>query len=558
MDEKGMDERNGGAGREGGAVRSAKAAWLGFALVAGAFAWLWLDYRSFWLDDAFITFRYAAHLAEGLGPVFNDPGVAGPGARVEGYTSFAWMLLSAAAFSLAPRLSDPGTALGLIKALGFGLSLFTLYRVWTFPTPTPSPSRDPAPGRPVRRWLVVLLATQPVFVANAGDGMETPLFSLLLLECARSFGSRPSWPSGLATGLLAAALVWTRPEALPLLVALPVLLLWARGTLRSGRAALRPWLTAFASASVLPVLAHSLWRLSYYGELLPNTYYAKATGSLARRLDLGTADLTSFLGLEGGVPSLALWLAVGLAAVAAAQGLRASAGPLARAWTAGLCLAVASRVAFDLWSGSEVMGVHRFLAPLLPPLFVLADEGARKLAQRGGARNAIALACVLALVTNVAAHRRQSEMRGNYERGLGNAHIALGRWLAEHYSPDTWIALGDAGALPFYSALPTIDLWGLNDAEIARLPGEYGARPGLVSLVFERAPDVLVLWNRVPLEDEAGKLRAAGGHPFDTALFQAPELTRHYRFVREFTFRRASPDVPGYYLNVFERKEEER
>ena len=179
-------------------------------------------------------------------------------------------------------------------------------------------------------------------------------------------------------------------------------------------------------------------------------------------------------------------------------------------------------------------------------------------AQQGISRAALVFACALALAANLAVHQRQAQARSNYERGLAEGHIALGHWLAERYPPDTWIALGDAGAVPFYSGLPTVDLWGLNDAEIARLPGEYGARPGLVPLVFQRAPHIIVLWNRTPIEGEAGKLRAAGGHPFDTAFFQSPELARHYRFVREFTFRPASQGVPGYYLDVFERKAEQQ
>ena len=45
-----------------------------------------------WLcDDAFISFRYADHLARGLGLVFNV------GERVEGYTSFLWVVTSAGA-----------------------------------------------------------------------------------------------------------------------------------------------------------------------------------------------------------------------------------------------------------------------------------------------------------------------------------------------------------------------------------------------------------------------------------------------------------------------------
>src|SRR5207247_899918 len=44
-----------------------------------------------WLvDDAFISFRYAQHLVDGYGLVFN------PGERVEGYTNFLWTMIMAA------------------------------------------------------------------------------------------------------------------------------------------------------------------------------------------------------------------------------------------------------------------------------------------------------------------------------------------------------------------------------------------------------------------------------------------------------------------------------
>ena len=61
-----------------------------FAFACLLFAWLWSDYRAYWLDDAYITFRYSQHFAQGMGAVYNI------GERVEGYTSFLWMLLSAA------------------------------------------------------------------------------------------------------------------------------------------------------------------------------------------------------------------------------------------------------------------------------------------------------------------------------------------------------------------------------------------------------------------------------------------------------------------------------
>ena len=52
----------------------------------------WLAYQFNWVvDDAFISFRYARHLAEGHGLCFN----VGENPRVEGYSNFLWILVLA-------------------------------------------------------------------------------------------------------------------------------------------------------------------------------------------------------------------------------------------------------------------------------------------------------------------------------------------------------------------------------------------------------------------------------------------------------------------------------
>jgi hypothetical protein len=53
--------------------------------------------------------------------------------------------------------------------------------------------------------------------------------------------------------------------------------------------------------------------------------------------------------------------------------------------------------------------------------------------------------------------------------GLDQGHIALGRWLREHASTDATIVLSDAGAIPYFSALRTIDTWSLTDPHLVAL-----------------------------------------------------------------------------------------
>jgi hypothetical protein len=523
---------------------SASAALTSASFVAAAvlFAWLWSDYRTYWLDDAFIAFRYSRHLAEGLGPVYNL------GERVEGYTSFLWMLLA----SIPLRFAGESAALASIKAFGLLASLWVLYRVWSFP----------GPNGTRRRFWVLVLASQPVFIINSGDGMETPLLMALMVECALALQREPSPRSGTGVGLLTAAMILTRPESLPLVVAIPVLVGFAHRNDREHREDVLSWFRSFLLASLLPVVCHEAWRWSYYGYPFPNTYYAKATGSQLVRLSAGLEDLRRFLLDNPWRAPVAIWIAIGLAALASAKqavGLE----PRVMRWLGALWLMVIFRVCFDLWSGSDTMGRHRFLAPLIVPLMILADEGARFL-WRGAGRAVVVALIVLSLYFNVTGHWNHEASADHYRRGFENAHLALGSWLRERYPAESVLAIGDAGSVPFVSRLTTIDLWGLNDVSIAHLAGEYGRREAMAGDVLAREPDLIVLWNKVPFLDEEAsadshatdrkKGHVSGGKEIDQSIAEHPSFGRNYRFVREFVFRAHSAEFPGYYLDIFERK----
>jgi hypothetical protein len=80
-----------------------------------------LGYFRLTADDAYITFRYARNLADGLGPNWNSDG------RVEGYTSFLWMMIISGTEKLD---TSPVIA---TQVLGFCLIIATfaiVYRVW--------------------------------------------------------------------------------------------------------------------------------------------------------------------------------------------------------------------------------------------------------------------------------------------------------------------------------------------------------------------------------------------------------------------------------------------
>jgi hypothetical protein len=83
----------------------------------------------------------------------------------------------------------------------------------------------------------------------------------------------------------------------------------------------------------------------------------------------------------------------------------------------------------------------------------------------------------------------------------------VGAWLAERLAPGDWIAVNTAGSLPFFSRLPTIDMLGLTDAQIAHRPiyivseGWAGHRRGWGEYVLRRRPRVILWYNSAGLAE---------------------------------------------------------
>ncbi len=223
----------------------------------------WLASVSWFLtDDAFISFRYVRNLLEGHGLVFN------PGEIVEGYSNFLWVLELAAIWALsgvapevaAPWLSVAFTA-GTIAAVMWWIARLPGLR-----------------HRGLVAWMALgLVCSSGTFaVWTSGGGLETRQFTffiVLAVMCLSLY--RDSRRGLLAASLSLAAAALTRPEG-PLIAALCFGWFVIQRMADTGR--LKPdwrWLVCLIGPFLVLVSAHFLWRYAYYGEWLPNTYYAK-------------------------------------------------------------------------------------------------------------------------------------------------------------------------------------------------------------------------------------------------------------------------------------------
>jgi hypothetical protein len=525
-----------------------------------------LSYWHYVNDDAYITFRYSANLAQGHGPYYND------GERVEGYTNALLMILiGGAVFAGGDGAAAPAAkALGVACGVACVLFAFALARA-SWPASRSRSGRDAA-----SLMAAGLLAVIPGFALNSTSGLETTLFGACIgagvLLGLRSRGAFPA--SGLAFALAAL----TRPEGAAVFAVFWLARLGAltsrvlrrggwRGTWLEAR---RSGLVADAVVVALTVGAHLALRwYTYDGEFLPNTFHAKIGGfeKISPLAYVRHGALAPFLGVAGVVLALA--------------GLALGRAPFA----AGLPLLVASTfgVAEPLWAASDWMPGGRLVAPYLPLVaawvaagWCLLVSAARPLARIGP----VTLLATLPLHWTLQDRERQALLSETIVRAQGYAtgHRALGQWLASGAarSGDT-IALMDIGIAGYTAQRQRVlDLTGLTDRFIAQSPGRFLRKDYDPRYVLEQHPDFVVVVLTGPgraYQAPPLGLALRPWTPAESALMEHPDFRRWYARPRlprplerwpqdyaavigaERVFEHAHPGVL-YLLAVFRRQSE--
>ena len=454
---------------------------------------------SFVCDDAYITFRYSRHLAEGRGLVFN-PGDVPP---VEGYSNLLWTLILAAGYALGAQ----GLALGeLANALSMacGAALLALIvRVAQRRLGTGS----------VATVLTALFAGSLVPLGLwSTSGLETMPFALALFAVFERLEGERGRPRAVQAGLAAVCAALLRADGF-LWLAVVLGLIGLGALARSGGRDLRMLraLLVTGGLAAVAIAGQFLWRHGYYGEWLPNTAKVK-TGFSALRLERGLKYLGS---LALAVPALVL---VPLLSPLGRRTPRDPAGPFdpadpadlgakgaaGLAWRAAGVLAVGC--AYSIYVGGDFMPMGRFLVPTLPFLALLFAWIAAGLARRG-ALPAIALGApliALGLATGLdwvkapdawlqalhfrwnSALARTEYAQWELQAGQAERWTWLARALNAYTRPGESVVRGPVGALGYLTELHLLDLNGLVTLSVA----EREAEPQRVSPGHDKHVDV--------------------------------------------------------------------
>jgi hypothetical protein len=428
-----------------------------FLLHASLF-WSWT------VDDAGISFAYAHNLARGYGLVA-QPGVV----PVEGYSNLLWVLILVPFFVM--HLFNPILTPKLL-AHAFVFAGFYLYL------------REAALQRHGERLVAVaglsLAGLQSSLVIWCVSGLETGLYVLLLVLLTVLISS-PRYESGALIGIVSAEIAMTRPEGILYSLAYPAIA-WRR----SGQPGLLKALGSYACGLALPLGAFLAFRIWYFGDVLPNTYYAKGgptLGTIGALLLLDPAMIwkAGDLSLATGGVRAGAWLVVlGIGASAAVRGaIRAS--QLATSVQVMLVLSffIYLLLPYD-W-----MNEYRFAAPFFLFFYLhfanvvwFLTDGApvarrRRILAYGSAMCLIAVATVVLTVPRSVAFATSpvipiTEVMDTAKRF---EHLAE---IAEVEKPSLLIA--DVGGALLSSRLRIYDLGMLSDRIMARSLGEGSRR----------------------------------------------------------------------------------
>jgi arabinofuranosyltransferase len=505
------------------------APWILAALCTGLV--LHAVHYDFIADDTFITLRYADNLAAGHGLVFN------PGDRVEGFTSMLWTVLLAALGFIGFDLLEAARFIGVLAAI---IALVSTY--WL--------ARQCTEGAMIALLAPALLALNGSFACWAAAGMETPLFACLVVTAFAVSISGRYWTSA----AVAVAALLTRPEGLLVFVVLGVYQIY-----RARQGVARPWLPWWlaSGAAVVLLIAFRLW---YFGDLLPNTYYAKTAAGWAQ-IERGLEYLGDYAADHEGVILLAAPVCIFV--LRGASALRLLAAGVLAFWLA------------IVWLGGDGLPMYRFVVPSLPLFAVLSCALLDRLLRSAGARiDAVPRSGTVLVVLLVCAwayvHLSPPRLKSHYGMYKFQREVEIprwtrvGQWFGEHAAPGESIAVVPIGAVSFYSGLKVYDMLGLTDRHIARrqMPrlgtGWAGHEKSDGQYILKRKPTYLLLGN-IDVSDKARDPRQRPFIPYDNANIWAREKDM---FDGDFIFERYRPRsvqlTSGQYLNYYELKREFR
>lgn len=402
------------------------------------------------VDDAYISYRYGKNLMEGKGLVYNQ------GEYVEGYTNFLWTIITAPFTQIKTvDVSIFSSTLGLLISMVNILMVSLIAKMFN--------------GN-LTKYLKYLVLLPALFMALddsiafwAIGGMEFPLYTLFILGITYNYfriNDGKKYLFNLIILLMLCTL--SRPEGNMIIVVTLAHMFLFRKRIKNFSKVFFTIIAAYA----LFCIGYYGFKYLFYGQLIPNTFYAKGVTDFKMNLVLGTKYLALCVGTRIYIFLFILFI------------------PFKKAFTdlrqSYLVSFVLIYIIYIVAVGGDWMIANRFFVPIIPMLYILSVIGflnvLNKISEYYKSETksikiakitSSVLAIALFLSTLSLLEYKQLIIKDNNAR-YEMQWSMFGKWLKMNVDPNTVIAVGPAGKIPYYSELYTIDMWGLNNDYIAK------------------------------------------------------------------------------------------
>jgi hypothetical protein len=448
-------------------------AWLfGSALLLGGAHY----YYPFLADDTLISLRYADRLLHGRGLTWDDYH------PVEGFSNLLWTLSAAAVGGLGLDLVSASRVLCLASALGC-CALFAAFARLR--------SGDRAHDS-LAAWLACgFFGSSPDVQAWSVGGLEQTQLALLLLAAYAThllYHERGDARWLRVSAALHVLLVFTRPDS-ALFCAVSLLAASWLAVDRPQRRAAWVWL---GGASTCAVLVKHGFSHAYYGEWVPNTAYIKLAFTRTRLL--GGYDYWSTY-LQGIIPLLCAALLLGVSRQAGAQ-------PRVGRELGYLASGFAVWSAYVVFIGGDIFPAQRHGLVLTALACFALVIPARARGARQERPWLLGLSALVLVTYGMGRQLHGSSQRARLERWEFPCALFAERLGQAFVREQPSIAVQAAGCMGYYSRLPALDLYGLNDWTIARHPPadlgekrighEFGGNAAAAEYVWARNPTFII------------------------------------------------------------------
>ncbi|MHA1478702.1 MAG: hypothetical protein ACTSPU_10925 [Promethearchaeota archaeon] len=400
-----------------------------------------LLFWNFTIDDAFISFRYAKNLFVDQEMVFN----VGE-APVEGYSNFLWIMWMTLSFVLNIEIVFFSKISGLILC---HLSVLVLYKL-AFRL---SKSKD------LSCLIILFYVLTPNIALWSVGGLETSLFSCLLLASVYFFILDISVRKNRIIKLSPFSfllLSLTRHEGAVLfaftLIFFLYLLIKSKEININRRILL---LFCYGGTFMITYAPYFLWRIAYYNNILPHTFVAKQTGF----------DLLLFIErLIFYLPLLIFLLPTFFLIMF--YYIKRSNYRIKDVIHQYIILITLSLSIIILFLTSWMPG-FRFTVPIIPlvylllpqPLNFLLTNYRNKLKLSIKSKNFKSITVTVICMVSISQIFTFYPFVDSYGTGIKECNIILGKWINENSLKNSSLAVWDAGAIPFYSNIRTIDIY---------------------------------------------------------------------------------------------------